>query len=223
MTKTHKTQIINLSFFLILVITLPVLALVIFFGVTVLIHEANIYWTLPLIIFPVLLLGGVLFTMRGLMKAMGSNTLLLRRKFIVPSVLYSSVLMLSIVSITFVGYFFWNLRNDNPPDFFPFDDPDATYTVTKHGDNYMILYESTSNRNIHRVCDIENGERECRDEVNRWVEVIIGKSHTELEPLVGKSVQVNGDFVTSTKQCIASKCHDIGRWAVLNIHSIDSK
>lgn len=125
MKKLNKNQIVNLLFFIVLLITLPVLTLVIVLISTWLIEGASPILFLPLAI-SLILLGSVVFTMTHVVRAMGKKIAMINRKKLLPSIGYSTVLLLSLASIAFVGFFIWNLQNDNPPDFFPFDDPDAT-------------------------------------------------------------------------------------------------
>ncbi len=129
--------------------------------------------------------------------------------------------VITIVAIGLLGNIVWSLTHEKPPQFFPFNDPEATYTVVQRGENYLLKYESTGDMNAHQVCSREGGKTECRIEVDRDIETMIGKSDIPLEPLLGKSVQVDGNFAYSDEQCVAGKCHTIGNWAVLDVHSIE--
>lgn len=117
--------------------------------------------------------------------------------------LFILVSITSFIALSFLGKMIWFPNHEKPPQFFSFDDPDATYTVTRHGDHYMLKYKSTG------------------DIVDNEIETMIGRSKVELEPLLGKPVAIDGDFVYSDEQCVANKCHHIGSWAVLNIDKIE--
>ncbi len=177
-------------------------------------------WPFPLIALLVLALGAVIHVLLQVIKILDTNSTLFSKGKIQQKLYYGLVMVIAVATVAFMSYFAWSLMTDQPPDFFPFDDPEATYTVTKRNDRYMLLYDSKGDRNTTYVCDQMSGTTSCRTEVNRNIEVMIGNSDTELEPLVGKSVKITGDFVSSNKQCIAGKCQDIGNWAVLDIHSI---
>lgn len=177
----------------------------------------------PLWLYPVLglSLGGTGLTTCGLMKL----TKLLGNTIALTIQVKTLLIVVSIVSLIALGLLStvaWSLTHEQPPQFFPFDDPEATYTITKHGDNYMLKYSSTGDMNAHQVCDRKEGKTECRTEIDRDIETMIGNSDVPLEPLLGQPVRVNGEFTYSNKQCVADECHDIGGWAVLNIESIEA-
>ena len=175
-------------------------------------------WMYPVLI---LLMSTIALIINGLMmitKQLGSKKSSVKKKT------KYLLIFVGIINFLLFGLFvniIWSLTHEKPPQFFPFNDPEATYTITKHGDNFMLKYESTGDMNSHQVCDRKNGKTNCHTEINRNIEVMIGKSEDELEPLLGKQVTVNGDFVYSDQQCIAEQCHHIGGWAVLNIEKIE--
>ncbi len=109
---------------------------------------------------------------------------------------------------------------EQPPVFFPFDDPQAAYIVTKNDNLYFMNYVSISDKNKSTICEDINGKQQCKEEINRGMMVMIGKSDIDLKPYIGKKVKIDGDFVYAKEQCIAQKCVDIGSYAVLDIQSI---
>lgn len=176
------------------------------------------YWLLPLLLMLVFGIVLLIYALIILTKQLGTKKTDQTKN---TKVLLIFTSIISFIALAFFINIAWSLFNEKPPQFFPFNDPDATYTITKHGNNFMLKYESTGDLNSHQVCDLENGKTKCRTEINRNIEVMIGKSEDELEPLLGKQVTVNGDFVYSDQQCIAEQCHHIGGWAVLNIERIE--
>ncbi|GEM_PF-2605129 len=180
----------------------------------------------PIWLYPVffLLLIGVGVTAYGLItlaKLLDTGkTFLLTQKTQATIMLWAASIA-SFIAIGMVTYLAWSLTHEQPPQLFPFNDPDATYTITKHGENYMLKYESTGDMNTRQVCDLISGKTECRTEVDREIEAMIGKSDVPLEPLLGARVKVDGNFVYADQQCIAGQCHHIGGWATLDILSID--
>lgn len=176
------------------------------------------YWLLPLLF--MLVCGIVLFIYALVLLTKQLVTKKSKQTKSTKALLISTGIT-SFIALAFFLNISWSLFNEKPPQFFPFNDPEATYTITKHGDNFMLKYESDGDMNSHQICDRINGKTECRIEIDREIEVMIGTSKDKLEPLVGKQVHVEGDFVYSDQQCIADQCHHIGGWAVLNIEKIE--
>lgn len=176
------------------------------------------YWLLPLLLILVcgivLLIYALILLTKQLVTKKSKQTKSTKALLIFTGIT-------SFIALAFFVNIAWSLFNEKPPQFFPFNDPEATYTITKHGDNFMLKYESDGDMNSHQICDQKNGKTECRIEIHREVEVMIGTSKDKLETLVGKRVNVEGDFVYSDEQCIADQCHHIGGWAVLNIEKIE--
>lgn len=177
-------------------------------------------WLIPLLFILLCGIGLVLYGLVLITKRIISKNYLIgiKRKQKYFLLLIS---IISFIAIGFIGNIILSLFYEKPPQFIPFDDPDATYTITKRGENYMLKYESTGDMNSHQVCDRINGKTQCRVEVDREIEAMIGNSEIPLDELVGKPLKVTGEFVYSDQQCIAGECHYIGGWAVLNIESIE--
>ncbi len=117
---------------------------------------------------------------------------------------------------------------EKPPQFFPFNDKQAVYTIEKNvfgEDLYNIHYVTTSDANKHYVCEQESGEEErCFWENNRDIQTMIAESPVELEQFVNKEVLVTGEFIYSKEQCVKRVCKKLlNHWAGLRIKSIQLK
>lgn len=179
-------------------------------------------WPLPLTILLIIALGATIHVLLKVIKILHKSTTLFSTRKISQKIYHGLMITISIFMICFIGYIGWSLSHEQPPNFFPFDDPEATYAITKRNDKYSLVYDSKGDKNSVYICDQMSGTTNCRTEVNRNIEVMIGTSSRELESLIGKPVVVTGDFVYSNQQCIAEKCIEIGNWAVLDIYSIET-
>lgn len=121
-------------------------------------------------------------------------------------------------------WFIYNLFHESPPDLFPFDDPEATYSINKIDDIYYLSYKATSDRNKHYICEWpENGEKRCSWETNKDISgVTIGKSPVDLELFLNNDLRLDGSFAYSDKQCIVNICKDFQRRLVVDINSIEA-
>lgn len=125
------------------------------------------------------------------------------------------------------GIIAFEIVTDEPPQFFPLDNPAGEYTITKmcpgaqgwqenNGSSvaatlgYCVEYKG---RDI--FMNKENGS-------SNFFRITVGKSAIPIESLVGKRVKnIHGHFVSSSKQCISGKCIDIGGpVVVLNIDNL---
>lgn len=130
------------------------------------------------------------------------------------------IIVISIIGfIIYMRFFF----EDSVPHFFPFDDPDATYTVQKE-EFYSLRYNSTSDRNKSIDCGTDNGIRTCKEVITKDYTIIIGNSPVDLDPFIGKQLIVTGNFDSTKEQCIKGECKSLSSsWAVANIESIAIK
>lgn len=109
-------------------------------------------------------------------------------------------LYVSISSIVFGAAIFMNYSS--APSLFPFDDPNAKYTVNRLEDLYYVSYRSGSGDGISGV--------------------VVGNSAVNLESLLHKSIKIDGEFVYADKQCILNYCKNIERVLVVNIKSAEA-
>lgn len=122
----------------------------------------------------------------------------------------------------------YSVFTEKPPQFFPFNDKQAVYTIEKNvfgEDLYNIHYVTTSDANKHYVCEQESGKKErCFWEYDRDIQTMITESPVELEQFVNKEVLVTGKFIYSNEQCIMKVCRKLSNhWAGLRIESIQLK
>ncbi len=177
-------------------------------------------WLSPLLLLGIFALGTTLYTLLTT-RALNKKTLKGKKeKRPATNILQMLAIIMSTMSILVTAAIAYSLLNEQPPKFFPFDDPQAQYTVTKRGKNYFVRYQSVGDMNTKTFCGQHRGRVVCRNRVDDDIEVMVGKSPVDLAPLVGKSVQLEGIFRYSDKQCILDSCHDIGRWAVLHIRNL---
>lgn len=220
-----RTKVLNFLLFFLFLFGLISLTLdvgfLILFRATWGISSWQPVWPIPLIIALIFIIGAVIHAFLQTVKILNKNISLFSLGGMKHKFFHSLVLAISVVAILFTCYVGWSLTHEQPPDFFPFDDQEATYTITKRNGTYSLIYDSKGDKNSVYVCDQTSGSTNCRTEVNRHIEVMIGNSPIELESLVDESVRITGDFGYSNKQCIAEKCIETGNWAVLNIHTIE--
>ncbi|NTU74302.1 hypothetical protein HGB07_09280 [Candidatus Roizmanbacteria bacterium] len=133
-------------------------------------------------------------------------------------------LVLAFIVFVFSGLILWNILHEKPPQFFPFDDKEASYTILKEHGRYLVEYITTSDRNRSYVCSYSpSGKKTCGYEDDKNVTVIIVSSKIDLAPFVNKKVILTGEFVNAVKQCIAGTCSNIGNWVGVKITSIREK
>lgn len=132
--------------------------------------------------------------------------------------------LISIVLLLPIALIVLNLFDERAPRLFPFDDPEATYTIVKgYSGFYYINYKTISDRNKTFVCEWKDtGEKSCGWELNQEISgVFIGESPVDLEQFIGKNVTLSGEYEYTKEQCIVGKCRQSNHSAVaLNIYSI---
>lgn len=118
----------------------------------------------------------------------------------------------------------WNLTNEKPPQFFPLDNSESKYFVTRNcppqgwhdkpavlGETYCVIYNGTG-----VFLNEESGNTDA-------FTVVIARSKIDLRPFENKHVKnIKGEFVRSSKQCIKDKCINInGPYVALNIDELE--
>ena len=216
-------------FFIIPLITIP-------FLITSIVYQARwvldyeglplsltVWPTLIFIVFPIAFLFLTGYLLLKIFKSLQEGRNLISRARPLKSLFYSFYLLICLIIILFITLIIYNLFTDKPPQFFPFDDEQALYTITKIDGIYYINYKTTSERNKSYICEWEEGGgKRCGWELNQNIEgITIGKSPVELELFLNKNLRLRGNFVYDNKQCILERCEEIGNRAVLNIDLIE--
>jgi hypothetical protein len=150
-------------------------------------------------------------------------------KIIIKLPIWKKILLLVLVGVVgtigiFVSLFVIAIIADAPPTFFPLNNPQGSYKITKNcpagqgwveefngqGRAYCVEYKGPD-----VFMNVKNGNTD-------FFRITVGKSTVDLEPYVGKQVRINrGKYVSSSKQCIQDDCVDIqGPYVVLNINDI---
>ncbi len=136
-----------------------------------------------------------------------------------------SLLFLGILIL--VGTFIYGIITDEPPKFFPLDDAQAEYTITKNCPSGQGWQEPRiSDLNAAYCLEYRGDHVLWLDDFHqntKFFSITIGKSPIDLEPFVGKRVKnVKGKFASSSKQCIQKQCVAIGGpFVVLNIDNLE--
>lgn len=143
----------------------------------------------------------------------------------VNRVLLTVGIIVGIGIFAFFGWFVWEIATDEPPHFFPLNNPQGEYRITKRcpggqgweekphlqGKGYCLEYKGPD-----VFLNEEHGK-------TNYFSITIGKSRIDLEPFVGKMVKnVKGKYTSSSTQCIQNKCIDIyGPIVVLDIDKFE--
>ena len=140
---------------------------------------------------------------------------------LLDQIILKVTLGLSLIFVCITAWAIYSLANEGVPQFFPLDDPNATYTVETYYDKYMIHYhtDQQTEKNSYQTCQFIESKRVCTKEYTYDVMVMVGRSPVELQNLDQKHVQIDGKFVFANQQCIADKCVDM-KMGALDIKSI---
>lgn len=136
------------------------------------------------------------------------------------------IVLLVLLGAIFVGagIFLEILEESHPPLIFPFNDSFATYTIIKDPTSnlYHIVYDTTKDKEKLGTCDEPiDGLARCWVEGDFHNEVVIGSSPVDLSSFIDKRVEVIGEFVYTTRQCIVDMCRSVGSEKVgLKIDSV---
>ena len=135
------------------------------------------------------------------------------------------LLLATVAILAFIGWFAWKIFTDEPPHFFPLNNSQSEYKVTKNcptgqgrqeqfqgqGSAYCVEYKGS---NV--FMNNESGN-------TNFFRITVGKSKVDLEPFNGKKVKnIEGKYTSSSKQCIQNNCSDIyGPLVVLDIDNLE--
>lgn len=126
--------------------------------------------------------------------------------------------------LAFVLWFVYAILTEEPPNFFPLDDAQAEYTISKNcphgqgwtdtkpvGTAYCLEYRGN---NVLMKADYGN---------SNFFRITVGKTNIDLQPYLGKKVKnIQGEFTSSNKQCMQNVCTDIGGpFVVVDIQKIE--
>jgi hypothetical protein len=150
------------------------------------------------------------------------------KKAVIKRSLSSVLLALLLGIFLFFGWFVWAVFTDEPPQFFPLNNSQASYTIVKSSKVVQGWSEKEqtgySNLPEPRYYVEYRGDGVFADDFNNnFFRVTVGKSKVDLEPFISKNVLITqGKFVSSSKQCIVNQCIDIyGPYVVLNIDKLE--
>lgn len=213
-------RILNLLFILFsfLVVVFSILFIVLIVGPSF--YSTDHYITIAVLTIPLATAVLGIFTFLKSFNAFRKRKSLFSKKKKVQSFFYIALFIFWIGFVGITSFIALSLFNEKPPIFFPFDDTQAIYTVTKKGGLYFITYDSPSNRNSSYNCSTDINGVSCHTDIQHHVDVMVGKSPLDLETFINKKIKLNGDFAYGNKQCIVNKCIDIGPYAVLDIYTI---
>lgn len=138
---------------------------------------------------------------------------------IVKKVIYM-VLVIVVIFLVFVAY---EIITYKQPIFFPLDNSQGKYKITKKCPNSQGWIEDVTTQS-RAYCVEYKGSNVFNDNDGNssFFRITVGKSDVDLEQYLDKQVKnIKGDFVSSKKQCILNKCVDIGTRVVLNVDSLE--
>lgn len=137
------------------------------------------------------------------------------------------VWVLIIIAIfVFIGWFAWEIFTDEPPRFFPLNNSQGEYRITKNcpnGQGWQEQFQGQGNaycveyKGSYVFMNNESGD-------TNFFRITVGKSKIDLEPFNGKKVRnIQGKYTSSSKQCIQNNCTGIyGPLVVLDIDKLDA-
>jgi len=133
--------------------------------------------------------------------------------------------IIAICILIFICWFVWALYTDEPPHFFPLNNPKGEYLITKNcpggqGWDKKQVGESNAYCVEYAGPDVFMNEKEGN---SGFFRITVGKSNIDLEPFLNKKVKnIEGKYTQSSKQCIQGKCtHIYGPLVVLNIDKLE--
>jgi LysM repeat protein len=122
--------------------------------------------------------------------------------------IFSGLIIISILAL--VVSFILAIKSQKEPQFFPFNESSGEYVISQDSSTdkspFIVMYKGPNNGFITK-----NSEG--------YISVIVGSTNYDLSKYLGKQVFITkGDFVSSSKQCVAGLCKDIsGPYVVVNI------
>ncbi len=122
-----------------------------------------------------------------------------------------------------LGVSLWKFFTAVPPQFFPLNNPQGGYIITKQCPVQGWNASPVQNREIY--CVTYKGEGVVSDglnSTNNFFSVTVGKTSIDLQPFEDKPVMIiQGKFVSATMQCVQNVCKNIdGPLVVLNIDEL---
>ncbi|MEX2012975.1 MAG: hypothetical protein WD967_01065 [Candidatus Levyibacteriota bacterium] len=133
------------------------------------------------------------------------------------------LLIIAAVVFIFIGLFAWGIITDKPPDFFPLNNSQGEYKITKNcpdGQGWQEQFQGQGNlycveyKGPH-VFWIDEGEN------TNFFRITVGKTDINLEQFNGKRVKnIEGKFSYDSKQCIQDKCVNVS-FVVLDIDKLE--
>src|SRR3989344_3139383 len=145
------------------------------------------------------------------------------RKFLKLKLWQKALLVVIFSFVVFVAWFIYAIVTDEPPHFFPLNNSQGKYTITKNCPNGQGWREQFSGQGYAYCVEYKGADVFMNDESGNtnFFRITVGKSAIDLEPLIGKEVKsIEGKYVGSRKQCIQDKCVDIGGpYVVLDVNS----
>lgn len=140
---------------------------------------------------------------------------------------WKKILAIIIISIVLlISWFIYAVITDEPPHFFPLNDIQANYKITKDCPNNQGWNKSITYQGGDAYCLEYTGNNVVwKEEYNNanFYRITIGNSKIDLESYIGKQVKnIKGKYRSSSKQCILNKCTDIsGPYVVLDIDNLE--
>lgn len=135
------------------------------------------------------------------------------------------LLLIILLTVSFAAWFVYQIITDKPPTFFPLNHPQGLYLITKTCPHSQGWTEQSPSQGDAYCVEYKGPDVFMNSENNNsnFFRITVGKSKIDLEPLVGKQIKsINGEYTSSSKQCIQNKCTEIGGpFVVLNIESVE--
>ncbi|HLL61238.1 MAG TPA: hypothetical protein VK338_05955 [Candidatus Nitrosocosmicus sp.] len=138
----------------------------------------------------------------------------------------TKVLLTIVIAIfAFICWFVWEIYTDEPPHFFPLNNSQSEYRITKNCPNGQGWQQEVQSKGKAYCVEYKGpGVFMNKESGNtNFFRITVGKSNLDLEPFVGKEVKtIEGKYSSSSKQCIQGKCIDIGGgpFVVLDINNL---
>lgn len=136
-----------------------------------------------------------------------------------------TLIIVALGTIAYVVWFGYKIFTVEPPDFFPLNDTQAEYRVTRNCPIGQGWVEQTGIQGSAYCLEYRGNNVLMKEDHNdsTFFSITIGKSNINLETYEGKIVKnIKGKFTSSDKQCIKNKCIEIGGpFVVANIDRLE--
>lgn len=134
--------------------------------------------------------------------------------------------IIAVAVFAFIGWFAWEIFTDEPPHFFPLNNSQGEYRITKNCPNGQGWQEQFQGQGNAYCVEYKGPDVFMNDQSGNtnFFRITVGKTDMDLEQFNGKRVKnIDGKYTSSSKQCIQNKCIDIyGPLVVLNIDKLDA-